>query len=395
MNIIEKVRTIKDKLIEIREDFHKYPELSFQEKRTSMQIANILQNTGLDDVQTGIAETGVVGILYGKKPGKTIAFRADIDALPIQEENDVSYRSKNDGVMHACGHDAHITSVLGSAIILNDMKDTLCGNVKFIFQPAEEIFGGAEVMIKNDVLDSDPKVDAIVGMHVWPELDVGTIGIRSGAMMASADKFEIMIQSSGGHGALPHLTSDPIVSAAQIINSLQTITSRSIDPLEPIVVSVCRIEGGRAFNIIPREVRMEGTVRTLDEKVSNKTVERMKDIISGIEKAMRVECQFNYINGCPPLINHPDIVALIEKAGKIILGSDKVVEVKPAMGGEDFTYYTREVPGAMFCLGTRNEKLGFIPPVHRPTFDIDNEALVVGTSMLVQIALTFLMGEGN
>ena len=212
--------------------------------------------------------------------------------------------------------------------------------------------------------------------------------------MASADKFEIVIQSSGGHGALPHLTSDPIVSAAQIINSLQTITSRSIDPLKPIVISVCRIEGGHAFNIIPKEVRMEGTVRTLDDDVSAKAVKKIKDVINGVEKAMGVECQLNYTNGCPPLINHPDIVALIEKAGTAILGSDKVIEMEPTMGGEDFTYYTRKVPGAMFCLGTRNEKLGFVSPVHRPTFDIDTEALVVGTSMLVQIALMFLMNEG-
>lgn len=395
MDVIKKVNTIKDKLIEIREDFHKYPELSFQEKRTSERIVNILHGLNIDDIQTGIAETGVVGVLYGKNPGKTIALRADIDALPIQEENNVGYRSKNDGIMHACGHDAHITSVLGTAIVLGEMKNDLCGNVKFIFQPAEEIFGGAKIMIENGILDSHPKVDAVVGMHVWPGLDVGKIGVRSGAMMASADRFEITIRSSGGHGAMPHLTSDPIVSSAQIINSLQTIASRSIDPLKPIVISVCRIEGGQAFNVIPKEVKMEGTLRTLDDDVTSKAIEKIKDIISGIEKAMGVECQLNYINGCPPLINNSDIVKLIQKAGIAIIGSDNVIEIEPTMGGEDFTYYTRKVPGAMFCLGVRNEKLGLISPVHRPTFDIDPDALVIGTSMLVKIALMFLMEEGN
>lgn len=395
MDVIKKVNTIKDKLIEIREDFHKYPELSFQERRTSKRIADILQELNLDNIQTGIAGTGVVGVLFGKKPGKTIALRADIDALPIQEENNVSYKSENDGIMHACGHDAHITSVLGTAMVLCDMKDELCGNVKFIFQPAEEIFGGAKIMVENGVLESDPKVDAIVGMHVWPGLDVGAIGVRSGAMMASADKFEIAILSNGGHGAMPHLTSDPIVSSAQIINSLQTIASRSIDPLKPIVISVCRIEGGHAFNIIPKEVRMEGTIRTLDDNVSNKAVKKIKDIISGIEKAMDVKCQFNYINGCPALINHPDIVELIEKAGTVILGSDKVIRVEPTMGGEDFTYFARKVPGAMFCLGVRNKELGFTSPVHTPKFDIDPDSLVIGTSMLVQTTLMFLMNKGN
>ncbi len=395
MDVIKKVNVIKDKLIEIREDFHKYPELSFQEKRTSKRIVDILQELNLDDIQTGIAETGVVGVLYGEKPGKTIAFRADIDALPIQEENNVSYRSKNDGIMHACGHDAHITSVLGTAMVLCDMKNDLHGNVKFIFQPAEEIFGGAKIMVENGILDSHPKVDAVIGIHVWPGLDIGTIGVRSGAMMASADRFEIIIRSSGGHGALPHLTSDPIVSAAQIISSLQTIASRSINPLKPVVVSICRIEGGQAFNIIPKEVKMEGTVRTLDDDVTAKVIEKIKDIISGIEKAMGVECQLNYINGCPPLINNSDIVMLIKKAGTAILGSDKVIEIEPTMGGEDFTYYARKVPGAMFCLGIKNEKLGLTSPVHRPTFDIDPDALVLGTSMLVQIALMFLMSDEN
>ncbi len=395
MDVIKKVNAIKDKLIEIREDFHKYPELSFQEKRTSKRIADILQEINIDNIKTGIAETGVVGVLFGGIPGKTIAFRADIDALPIQEENNVVYRSKNDGVMHACGHDAHITSVLGTAMILSEMKDDLRGNVKFIFQPAEEIFGGAKIMVENGVLDLYIKVDAVVGMHVWPGLEVGKIGVRSGAMMASADRFEITIRSSGGHGAMPHLTSDSIVSSAQIINSLQTIASRSIDPLKPVVVSVCRIEGGQAFNIIPKEVKMEGTVRTLDDDVTVKVIKRINDIISGVEKAMEVKCQLNYTNGCPPLINDSDIVKLIERAGTDILGSDNVIEIEPTMGGEDFTYYTRKVPGAMFFLGTKNEKLGLISPVHRPTFDIDPDALVIGTSMLVKIALMFLMDEGN
>jgi len=390
MVTIEEADRIKDRLAEIRADFHKHPELSFHEERTSQRIAEILWELGLDEVHTGIAKTGVVGLLRGNAPGKTFALRADMDALPIQEENDVPYRSQNDGVMHACGHDVHITALLGAAMILGKMRDEIKGNVKFIFQPAEEVAGGAKMMIAEGVLEEPLKVDAIIGMHVWPDIDVGTIGVKAGPAMAAAGKFEIVVRGPGGHGAMPHLTSDPIVAAAQIINSLQTVVSRSIDPIQPMVFSVCMIEGGHAFNIIPREVRMVGTTRALDEGVKANATDRIKDILRCIGEAMGVECQLNCIDEFPALINNPELIKLIEKAGATVVGSENILNLEPTMGAEDFTYFARAVPGAMFYLGIRDEEAGFASPVHRSTFDVSPGALTIGAAVLSQAALMYL-----
>ena len=390
MIIAEMLDEIKDELMEIRADFHSHPELSFQEERTSGKIAQILREMKLDEVDTGIGKTGVVGLLRGGAPGRTFALRADMDALPIQEENDVPYRSQNDGVMHACGHDIHITAVLGAAMILSEMPDELKGNVKFIFQPAEEIAGGAKMMVAEGALEKPPKVDAIIGMHVWPGIDVGTIGVKAGPAMAAMDKFEIIVRGPGGHGAMPHLTSDPVVAAAQIINSLQTVVSRSIEPIQPAVFSVCMIEGGSAFNIIPKEVRMVGTARTLNEDVKAKIINRVKEMLKGIGKAMEVQCEFRYMDGCPALINDPEMVELVKKAGAAVVGDGNIFQLEPTMGGEDFTYFARAVPGAMFCIGTRDEESGLTSPVHRPTFDVSAEALTTGVAMLCQAALMFL-----
>jgi len=387
MVLIEEVKKIEDRLIEIREHFHKHPELSFHEVQTSHKIAEILQELGLDEVRTGIAKTGVVGVLHGNNPGKTFAIRADIDALPIQEKNAVPYKSQNDGVMHACGHDAHITMALGTAIILCKMKDKLKGEVKFIFQPAEEIGGGAKLMVEEGVMEN---VDAIIGLHVWSGLDVGTIGIKAGPDMASAYRFEIIVKAKGGHGAMPHLTADPIVASAQIINALQTIASRSINPLKPIVLSICMINGGSAFNIIPSEVRMEGTLRTLDDEVSAKALDKINSILNGVALATGVEYQFNCDANFPIVINDFNVVELIKKAGTAVLGSESVLDVEPSMGSEDFSYFAEKVPGAMFRLGIANEEKGIVSPVHRATFDIDPKALSVGVAVLSQSALMYL-----
>jgi len=387
MNIIDEVEKIKNELVNIRKHFHKYPELSFKEVKTSQKIAELLREIGLDEVETGIAKTGVVGILRGKGEGKTIALRADIDALPIQEINDVPYKSQNDGVMHACGHDVHITTAVGTAMILSKIRDKFNGNVKFIFQPAEEIFGGAKAMIEEGVLEKPPKVDAIIALHVWDGLDIGTIGTRVGAVMASADRFEIIVSGKGGHGAMPNLTNDPIVASAQMINALQTIVSRSTSPFQPIVLSICKIEGGHAFNIIPTQVRMEGTLRTLDDSVLDDAVKKMKLILKAIADSMGVDHQLNYEAGCPVLINDAGMVELIKKAGSEVLGSEKVVNVEPTMGGEDFTYFARKVPGAMFCLGIDK---GTASPVHRPNFDVPSEAIGIGTSVLSRAILMYL-----
>ncbi|MBD3182888.1 amidohydrolase [Candidatus Poribacteria bacterium] len=383
MLINYEIENINSKLVKIRWDFHRIPELSFEEEKTSQKIAGILREIGIDEIQTGVARTGVVGLIRGRNPGKTIAIRADIDALPIQEENDVSYKSQNDGVMHACGHDVHITTALGTAMIINRKKDELYGNVKFIFQPAEEVAGGGKMMVEEGALEN-PEVDMIMALHVWPGLDEGKIGVRSGPSMASMDKFEITVKGPGGHGALPHLTSDTIVASAQIINILQTVTSRSIEPIQPVVFSVCMINGGDAFNIIPEEVKLTGTARTLDDEVKTKSIKRVKEILNGISKAMNVKCIFNYLDGCPVLINNPEVVEIIEDAAVQVVGSKNVVEVKPTMGGEDFTYFTRKVPGAMFFLGVKNKSSGMTSSVHTATFDVNPGVLTIGTSILTQ-----------
>jgi len=390
MMLIEVIEGIKDKLVQIREDFHSHPELSFQEERTSRKIAEILRELNLDEVDTGIAKTGVVGLLRGGAPGKTFALRADMDALPIQEENDVPYKSQNDGVMHACGHDLHITAVLGAAMVLSEMRDKIKGNVKFIFQPAEEIAGGAKMMMEEGVLEKPPEVDAIIGAHAWPDLGVGIIGVKAGPAMAAMDKFEIVVTGPGGHGAKPDITTDPVVAAAQIINSLQTVVSRSINPIKPAVLSVCMIHGGHAFNIIPREVRMVGTARTLDEDVKVKLIDRVKGILRGISEAMDVECEFNYMDGCPALINDPGMIELVERASAAVVGSENIRQVDPSMGGEDFTYFARAVPGAMFNVGSRDEEAGLTSQLHRPTFDLNAKALTTATAVLSQATLMYL-----
>ncbi|MGB9597251.1 MAG: M20 metallopeptidase family protein [Candidatus Poribacteria bacterium] len=389
MNIIEEAEKIKHKLIDIREHFHKYPELSFQEFRTSQKIAELLKEIGLDEIETGIAKTGVVGVLYGEGKDKTIAIRADIDALPIQETNEVPYKSINDGVMHACGHDVHITTAIGSAMVLSKIKDKLKGNVKFIFQPAEEIFGGAKMMVEQGVLEKSPKVDAIIALHVWDGLNLGFIGIRTGAFMASADRLEIVVKGKGGHGAMPNLTNDPIVASAQIINAFQTVVSRSTSPLQPIVLSICKIEGGQAFNIIPTQVKMEGTLRTLDDTVLANAIEKIQLILKGVTESMDVEYEFNYYAGCPVLFNDVNMVELIKKAGSVVVGEENVINVDPTMGGEDFTYFARKVPGVMFCLGVNK---GVSSPVHRPTFDVPSEAIGIGVSVLCQAVFMYLNG---
>jgi amidohydrolase len=246
------------------------------------------------------------------------------------------------------------------------------------------------MMIDEGVMEKEPKIDTIVGIHVWSGLDVGTIGVVSGPAMASADRLEIFVRAKGGHGAIPHLTADPIVASAQIINALQTVVSRSTDPLQPIVLSICHIEGGHAFNIIPSEVRIEGTLRTLDDEVCTNAVEKIKNILKGIENITGIQCEFNYEKGSSVLINDDKVIKLISEAGSAILGEENVMPVEPTMGGEDFTYFTRVVPGAMFCLGIQDKDAGIVSPVHRDTFDISSNALSIGTAVLVKSALMYL-----
>ncbi|MBU0478905.1 amidohydrolase [bacterium] len=375
---------IKDKLIQVRRDFHKYPEIGFQEKRTSKKIAEILDAIGLD-VKTNIAKTGVVGLLKGGYNGKTVALRADMDALNVNEKNAVSYISRNKGIMHACGHDGHMSMVIGTAIVLSRFKKQIHGNVKFIFQPAEENIGGAELMIKDGVL-KNPHVDAIFALHLWPYINFGNIGVRAGAMMASMDNFSIIIKGKGGHGAMPHTAVDPLIAANSVFQALQTIKARNIDALDPFVISVCSINGGASYNIIPDEVEMKGTFRTLNDKTRNKVKKRMVEIMEGIAKSFGVKYTLCFEKGYPVTVNNASLVNLMVSSAKKL--DVRVIRPNLSMVSEDFSFYQKEIPGVYFWLGVKKDK----NPValHNGNFNFDEDILPVGTSLLAECALGYL-----
>ena len=382
MRIHAKIAPLKNTIINTRRDFHKYTELSFKEFRTSKIVAEKLKNFGIE-TKKNIGKTGVVGILKGEKNGPTIALRADMDALPIQETNDISYKSVNKGIMHACGHDAHTAMLLGAAEALSKMRHEIKGEIRFIFQPAEEGFGGAKYMIKDGAIDN---VDEIYGMHVWNYQKSGTVGVQSGPVMAAADIFTIEINGIGGHGAAPQGTVDSIVVASHLIQSLQTIVSRNTNPLESTVVTIGQINGGYNFNIIADKVILNGTARSYTN--NNKTIikKRMKEIINGIEKMYNAKIKLNYKDGYPPLINDERASKNVSNAATKIVGSN-VIKPYLSMGGEDFSYYTNKIPGCFFFLGTSpKDRPPMSTPQHCSHFDIDEEAMLIGSSIFVELA---------
>jgi len=388
-DVLKKAEAIKDELISIRRDIHAHPEIGRHEKRTPELIANKLRELGLE-VRTNVADTGVIGTLKGKYPGKTILLRADMDCLAITELNDVEYKSQNPGLMHGCGHDSHTTWLLGAAMILSQYKDELHGNVKFLFQPDEEGDGGADRMIKDGALE-DPHVDAAIGAHVWPSIEAGKIGVRYGSMMASPDRILITIYGKGGHGAEPNNCIDPITTACQVQMALQTIISRRISPVEPAVITIARITGGTTHNVIPAKVEMEGTVRTLTYDLREKMPKMIENIVKGICEANGTTYEFVYDPHYPPVINNDEMTALVEECGKEILGDENVVKVdKPTMGGEDFSYFQLKVPGSFFIVGTYNPEKGLTSSLHNAHFNIDEDILPKASAVLAQCALTYL-----
>ena len=382
MNIKPEILSLKKKIINTRRDFHKYPELSFQEKRTSKIVAEKLKSFGIK-TKKNIGKTGVVGILESEIDGPTIALRADMDALPIQETNNFSYKSVNDGVMHACGHDAHTAILLGAAEALSKMKKKLRGNIRFIFQPAEEGFGGAQFMINDGAIDN---VDEIYGLHVWNYQKSGTVGVKSGPVMAAADMFNIKIKGKGGHGAAPQGTVDSIVVASHLIQALQTIVSRNTNPLESTVVTIGEINGGYNFNIIADEVILKGTTRAYTIKNKNLIKKRMKDIIAGMEKTFKAKITLDYKDGYPPVINDVNATQTVYDAAKKIV-KNNVIEPYLSMGGEDFSYYTNKIPGCFFFLGSApKDRKPLSTPHHCSHFDIDEKAMLIGSSIFIEIA---------
>ncbi|HWB26961.1 MAG TPA: M20 family metallopeptidase [Chitinophagaceae bacterium] len=367
--------------IAIRRHIHAHPELSYKEFETSKFVQSKLAKFGI--ACTVMAETGVVAIIEGKNPNaRIIALRADMDALPIQEENEVTYKSQNSGIMHACGHDVHTTCLLGAAKILHELRGEWEGTVKLIFQPGEERNpGGASLMIKEGVL-ANPVPQAIVALHVNPGLETGKLSFRKGRVMASADEIYITIKSKGGHAAAPHLTADTILIASQLIVSLQQIISRNNNPTSPSVLSICSIHGGFTTNVIPSEVKLMGTFRAMDETWRFKAHELIRRQTKGIVEAMGAEVDLHIDIGYPTVDNNPDLTGAAWELANKYMGEENVSETELRMGAEDFGYYTQHIPGCFFRLGVRNEEKGIVHNVHTPKFNIDERAIETGIGMM-------------
>lgn len=390
--IKNKATILHQEVIAIRRHLHAHPELSFEEYETGKYIAGLLQAWGIPH-QYPFSETGVVALIQGGKgPGPVVALRADIDALPIEEKNEVSYCSQNQGVMHACGHDVHSSSLLGTAKILWDLRDQFAGSVKLIFQPGEEKApGGASIMIKDGVL-KNPAPAHIFGQHVHPPLEVGKIGIRPGLYMASADELYLTVTGRGGHGALPQDTVDPIVITAQIITALQTLVSRQANPTLPSVLTFGHIAStGGATNIIPNEVKLKGTFRTMDEKWRAHALRRIQEMADGIAKAMGGSAQLDLIHGYPFLHNDELLTARATDYAREYMGPENVVELPIRMTSEDFSYYSQEIPACFYRLGTGNPTRGITSPVHTNTFDVDEECLLHSTGLMTWLAVKELI----
>jgi amidohydrolase len=389
--LIEKIKSLSlafhEETIQNRRHLHAHPELSFEEEKTAEFVLEKLKEIGVK-TKSGIAGTGIEVIIEGKNPTKkTVAIRADLDALPIIEESDKPYKSKNPGVMHACGHDVHTSSLLTSIKILNEVKEDFEGTIKCIFQPGEEVLpGGASLMIKEGILEN-PKPASIFGQHVMPLIPVGKIGFRKGMYMASADEIYVTVKGKGGHGALPEHNIDPVVITAHIIIALQQIVSRMASPKTPSVLSFGNVQAHGATNVIPNEVKLEGTFRTLDEKWRKEAHVKMKKMAEGIAEAMGGSCDFDIQVGYPFLKNDPELTSRAIKAATAYMGEENVVELDVWMGAEDFAYYSQKAAACFYRLGTRNESKGIISAVHTPTFDIDEKALAHGPGLMAWLAV--------
>ncbi|WP_411346736.1 M20 metallopeptidase family protein [Paenibacillus sp. WLX1005] len=386
-------RQLQPKLSAWRRDLHRHPEIGYEEHRTSAIVAEHLQQLGLN-VQTGIGQTGVVALLEGKQPGPTIGLRADMDALPIQDAKQVEYASTVPGKAHLCGHDAHTTMLMGAAQLLTDIGQPECGNIKFIFQPAEEGLAGAQAMIRDGVLDN-PAVDWITGLHVFPGLPVGEISICKGAAFASADFFTITVHGQSGHAARPHEGVDAIAAAAQMITALQNICSRMLNPLDTAVVSIGRIEGGQMATALADQVQMSGTVRTLSASVRQQMPELMKRVLDGVASSFDAVVELDYRMSYPVVHNDSQLVDFLTRTCEQLPDGPQWTVMQPSTGGEDFAFYAQQVPGAFFRLGTGNGSPEYTYPLHHPRFDLDEQALPYGVAMLSALALQGLAVSQN
>ena len=390
MNLLNTIKSLSEKysqqVVELRRHLHANPELSYQEFNTAKYVAQQLRSFGIES--TEVATTGLLAEIKGKNPSKrTIALRADMDGLPILETNNVPYKSKNPGVMHACGHDVHTSSLLGTAKILNEVKDQFEGTVRFLFQPGEEKNpGGASYMIRDGALEN-PRPAAIIGQHVFPLLPVGKIGFREGMYMASADEIYLKVIGKGGHGAAPDLCIDPIVISSHIIIALQQIISRNANPRQPTVLTFGNIIGQGATNIIPNEVNIAGTFRAMNEEWREQGLQKIKKMSESIAEGMGGKCEVDISRGYPYLENNPELTRRIKAAAADYVGQENVVDIDITLASEDFAFYSQIIPASFYRLGTRNEAKGITSYVHTPTFDIDEEALKIGPGLMAWVAL--------
>lgn len=389
--ILEKIKALSqsicDQVIEQRRHLHAHPELSYKEYNTVKYVAQQLRSLGIEPVE-GIGGTGLIAEIRGNHPGsKTIALRADMDALPIQEANEVPYKSKHPGIMHACGHDVHTSSLLGTARILHEIRDEFQGTVRLLFQPGEEKNpGGASYMIRDGALEN-PRPAGIIGQHVLPTLPVGKIGFREGMYMASADEIYLKVIGKGGHGAAPDLAIDPVVIASHIIVALQQVISRNANPRQPTVLTFGKISGEGATNIIPNEVNIAGTFRAMNEEWRESALGKIKKMAESIAEGMGGKCEVDISRGYPYLENNPELTRSIRRAAADYVGQENVVDIDITLGAEDFAYYSHVVPASFYRLGTRNEARGIVSYVHTPTFDIDEDALKISTGLMAWMAV--------
>lgn len=377
-----------DEMVRMRRDFHRYPELGFEETRTSGIIAERLQELGLE-VQCGIGQTGVVGIMEGMEDGPTVMLRFDMDALPIQEESDISFISRNDGVMHACGHDGHVTMGLTLAKIMSRYRDQMHGRIKFVFQPAEEGLGGAFAMIADGVLDN-PRPDVAFAMHVWTPEPYGRVRVVSGPCMSSSSVFTLTVQGRGGHGAAPHLATDPVLAAAQIVSALQSIVSRNIDPQESVVVSIGQFIAGTTFNVIPDRAILKGTVRSYNNELHRQIYRRILEMATKMADAYSCTATMETIAIVQAVVNAEEPTAIVYDAAAKIMGEENISD-RRTMASEDMGFFLDEIPGCYFFIGARNEEKGYTYPHHHPRFNFDERAMISGVAIMAEATAQYLL----
>lgn len=387
-NFLDEAEQLFEYTQALRRDFHRHPEIGFNEIRTAGIVAKELNSMGME-VKTGVGQTGVVGLIEGKAPGKVVLLRFDMDALPVQEETGAEYASMNDGLMHACGHDGHVAIGLTVARILNGLHKEFNGTVKLMFQPAEEGLGGAESMITDGVLQN-PKPDVALGLHIWNEKPAGWVGIVPGPTMAAADTFNIKIIGKGGHGAVPNMTRDPILAAAQVVSTLQSIVSRNVSPLKSAVVTVASIHGGDAFNIIPAEVQMKGTIRTFETEIREVVIRRFHEIVENIAVSMECEATIEIKMITPATVNDAEVTSRVQEVARGLLTHDQLDFYSRTMGSEDMAYVLEQVPGCFFFVGSANKDLHLDAPHHSSKFDFDESILSKAAGLMAASAMAFL-----